>query len=140
MKKWMFVFLIYFVVNFYGFSQIETKDYYSIKECNENFELLIITCDVPDVNIYLNGEYQGKSNLIIENLFPNLYEITVEKKGFKTQNEIIKVKRGYIIEYYFEMEKLDSEAEETKHEDKTEKEFIEKSEDQSNLMTEEIQE
>ena len=65
----------------------------------EGKNALRIECDVPKAEIYLNGIYQGRTNLTIQNVFPGEYELTICKSGFSRVSYLIEVKRNYLLTY-----------------------------------------
>jgi len=100
----MCVFLLCAAV-FYIYPQIETKEYSDIKECEDGKETIVIKSNVRNAVVTLNGEYQGRTTLVIENLFPNYYNIIVSKSGYVSEENLVEVKKGYTIEYYFDLKK-----------------------------------
>lgn len=73
---------------------------------NNSSEIYLRT-DVSNARIYLNGEYQGTSNLVLKGLLPAEYFLTIEKDGYKTQTIIVKVVKNLRREYYFVLEKTE---------------------------------
>lgn len=64
-----------------------------------------IFANVPDVNVYINGTYQGKTNLELFDLTPGFYQLKLEKRGFADIEEVIYVKNRYGQRFWFNINK-----------------------------------
>ncbi len=60
---------------------------------------LIIDCDLKSARVYLNGIYQGKTKLRIDDLLPAEYILEVRKDGYKTQKFYISARSSFIHSY-----------------------------------------
>ncbi len=67
---------------------------------------LYFRANVSEARIYLNGEYQGTTNLLLKGLIPAEYYLKVEKEGYRTQILRIKAVKNTHQDYYFTLEKL----------------------------------
>ncbi len=91
-------------------SQMETKEYSAIKECEQGKEQIVIKSTPEKALVYINNEYQGKTPLVIENLSPNYYNVSLRKKNYSDAVALIEVRPGYVVEYYFEMKEKEEET------------------------------
>lgn len=74
------------------------------KRVDEHETSITIRCNV-DAEIYLNGVYQGRSDLIIKNLIPGSYNLELRKNGFETEYARIFVRHGVSQEFSFRLRK-----------------------------------
>ena len=74
-------------------------------EIKEYRSVLEIFANVPDVNVYLNDNYQGRTNLEIFDLTPGFYQLRLEKRGYENIEEVIYIKNRYGQRFFFEMKK-----------------------------------
>lgn len=78
-----------------------------VKEALDATETCVcIRTDVPGVEVFLNGTSQGKTELVIRDLLPGLYNLDLVKAGYEKLSCVISVKNGYSLEYSFTMEKI----------------------------------
>ena len=102
-----FKILILFFLFFAGgmlFAQ-ETIEPEKIFEIENHSTVLEIAANVPDVNVFLNETYQGRTNLTIYDLTPGFYILRLEKKDCESQEHTIFVKAHYGQRYFFEIKK-----------------------------------
>lgn len=71
---------------------------------NENTEILIRS-NVQNASVFLNGIYQGRTPLTINNLVPGIYDLVLEKEGYTSQYFFLNVYRGQQLTYYIQLEK-----------------------------------
>ena len=64
-----------------------------------------IFANVPDVNVYINGTYQGRTNLELFDLTPGFYQLRLEKRGYAEVEEVIYVKNRYGQRFWFDLKK-----------------------------------
>lgn len=81
---------------------LEPEKLYETEDRKNGLEIF---SNVPDVNVYLNGVYQGKTNLKVFELTSGYYQLALEKPGYFSREEIIYVKPYYGQRYFIEMEK-----------------------------------
>ena len=74
----------------------------SVEESDKNE--IVIRTDVPEVEIYINNTYQGKSDLNIIDLVPGSYILDLKKEGYKSVNTFITVNRNRKYIYFITME------------------------------------
>lgn len=78
-----------------------------IKEKLQGTETCVfIKTDVPAVEVYINGIFQGTTDLEICDVLPGLYNLDLVKSGYEKYSCVISVKSGYSLEYSFIMEKV----------------------------------
>lgn len=79
----------------------------SKKELDDSRESrLIINSNVRNADIYLNGVYKGKTNLILKNLRPGKYKLELKKDFYECDTYTITVKTGYELTYDVQMKEL----------------------------------
>lgn len=83
------------------FNSIKSMEPVFIEE-NSSENSIIIETVQPKCEVYLNGVYQGQTNLKINGLLPGEYIIELKKKGESFGKFYVTVKRGYILTYRFE--------------------------------------
>lgn len=76
------------------------------KEIDEKQSSITIKSNVTGADVYLNGIYQGRTDLVITDLTPGYYQLEIKKRGYETEKVTILVRRGYECEYYIELEKI----------------------------------
>lgn len=74
-------------------------------EDQKNSAALVIECNVPSAQVYLNSVYQGTTKLRINQLLPGEYILQVEKAGFESKRFYVTAKKGYILSYKVELKK-----------------------------------
>lgn len=77
----------------------------TIKE-EKNLSEIIIKTNIPGVKVYINGELKGLTPLSIVNLLPGQYQIKLEKTGYQTESQYIRVSKNTKYSYYFEMTEI----------------------------------
>lgn len=75
-------------------------------QIDEDSTSVSFEADVNDVDVYINGYYQGRTPLIIKDLLPGRYRIELRKRGYEPEFFIIKVRRGYDLHYKVHMQKI----------------------------------
>ena len=97
--------VIFFLIMAAAFSQetVEAERMFEIKGHKSSLEIF---SNVPDVNVYLNGVFQGKTNLKIQDLTSGYYQLYMEKDGYETREEIIYIKPYYGQRFFLEMKKI----------------------------------
>ncbi len=76
-----------------------------INEIEEGTSICIKT-DVFGVDVFLNGIYEGRTDLIIEGLLPGFYHLELRKVGYETEHFVICVRKGYNLDYYVQMRRI----------------------------------
>ena len=76
-----------------------------IQEIKSELSKIYIQTDVSGVKIYLNGVYQGVSNLTISDHKEGYYSLKLVKDGYRTERLRIRVKGGRTQNFYVEMHK-----------------------------------
>lgn len=82
-----------------GFRERMESPYKTKRLENENESEVCIKSDEYNVSVYINGRYQGTTDLVIKNLKPGRYIIDLEKRGFEPERFEIIVKKGMYQEY-----------------------------------------
>ncbi|WP_027728156.1 PEGA domain-containing protein [Treponema sp. C6A8] len=104
-KSYLFLFAIFILSAFCGaaLSAQETVEPERMYEIEGHKTVLEIFANQPDVNVFLNGTYQGRTNLTIYDLTPGFYQLRLEKEGCEGQEHTIFVKAHYGQYYWFEI-------------------------------------
>lgn len=68
---------------------------------------ITITSNVSDAAVFLNGQFEGNTNLTLTNLPEGRYFLRVEKNGYEPKRYRISVKRGQEETYYVELKKYE---------------------------------
>ena len=84
-------------------SIIESLDYISIEESKET--CIVIESNIPKTQIYLNGIFYGKTNLVVKDLLPGQYVLKVQAASYKSQTFFIEVRRNYRLTYRVNLHK-----------------------------------
>lgn len=78
----------------------------------------VFKTNVKNCTIFLNGNYQGRSQLTLANLVEGFYLLRVEKNGYQFQENFVYIEHGKTKTFYIELQpteetqkKLDAEAE-----------------------------
>lgn len=79
---------------------IEPQKMYEVRDAKTEVEIF---ANIPDVNVYLNGTYQGRTNLQVSNLTPGFYMLHLEKSGYEPVDFTIFVKNHYGQRFFIEM-------------------------------------
>lgn len=87
-----------------GYSQESVKPE-KMYEIEGHKTVVEIFASVPDVNVYINGTYQGKTNLELFDLTPGFYQLRLEKRGYAEIEEVIYVKNRYGQRFWFDLKK-----------------------------------
>ncbi|MBQ0050759.1 MAG: PEGA domain-containing protein [Treponema sp.] len=74
-------------------------------EIAEDKTEISIRCNTAKASVYINGEYQGKTELKIKNLREGTYSLKVTKKGHKSEEYEIQVEKGLRQNFYVELKK-----------------------------------
>lgn len=83
----------------------ESLDYERKNFLSEEKTKIIIKSNVPNAEVFLNGNFEGNTNLTINNLSPGRYRLRVEKSGYRPKTYRIDVERGEERSFYVELEK-----------------------------------
>lgn len=75
----------------------ETKSYDGLKS------QLIIKSNLKASDVFLNGEFQGRTKLILNGLQPGRYNLRLRKNGFPEKEFSIEQKSGESHTYYIEI-------------------------------------
>lgn len=75
-------------------------------EIDDESTSVLIEADVHDVDVYINGFYQGRTPIVIKDLLPGRYRVELRKRGYEPEFFIIKVRRGYDLHYKVHMQKI----------------------------------
>lgn len=65
-----------------------------------------IECNVSDAEVFFNGVYAGRTDLVLKDLDPGYYLVEVRKRGYVAESCMIRVRRGYDLHYYIKLEKI----------------------------------
>lgn len=90
-------------------NQIHAKPDFEPKklvQIEETSTSISIETNVPNVEVYLNGVYQGRTDIVIADLLPGYYYLELRKSGYEVETYMIRVRRGYDLHYYFDMQKI----------------------------------
>lgn len=75
-------------------------------ENDSNYAEVFVRTDIPRANIYLNGNYHGRSPLRLTNIVPGYYLLRVEfaedPEVRVVKNYMINLESGRLNEYYIE--------------------------------------
>lgn len=66
---------------------------------------IIIKSNVPNAEVFLNGNFEGNTNLTLNNLTPGRYRLRVEKSGYRPKYYRIDIAKGEERTFYIELEK-----------------------------------
>lgn len=113
--KYRIVFLLLVIIKIFTFSYAtesvsissEASDYleliepYSVEEDLQKSTIIVIESKSKKMDVYLNGVYQGRTQLTISNLLPGEYILELRKENKSTGKVLITVKKGYILTYKF---------------------------------------
>ena len=103
-KAYFFLFAILLLSAFCGnLSAQESVSPERMYEIEGHKTALEIFANVPDVNVFLNGTFQGRTNLTVYDLTPGFYQLRLEKDGLETIEEVIFIKSRYGQRFWFEM-------------------------------------
>ncbi len=64
----------------------------------------IFKTNVKSCKIYLNGNFQGISNLTLTNLIEGFYLMRVEKEGYISQENFVYIERGKEKSFFIELQ------------------------------------
>ena len=67
---------------------------------------IIVKTDIKNADIYLNGNFQGRTDLEVMNLLPGMYVMEVKKNGFRDEIFQIEVKSGIISTFSVNLTEL----------------------------------
>jgi len=67
---------------------------------------ITVRSNVPDAEVYLNGEYQGRTPCTVTDLTPGFYRLTVRKRGFNDRSYRISIAKGQSRTFFAELEKI----------------------------------
>lgn len=100
-KKLLITAVIFFAAGFlFAQESIEPEKIYEIENHNTVLE---IAANLPDVNVFLNETFQGRTNLTIYDLTPGFYQLRLEKQGCEPQEHTVFVKAHYGQRYFIQM-------------------------------------
>lgn len=100
-KKLLITAVIFFAAGFlFAQETIEPEKIYEIENHNTELE---IAANLPDVNVFLNETFQGRTNLTIYDLTPGFYQLRLEKQGCEPQKLTVFVKAHYGQRYFIQM-------------------------------------
>lgn len=100
-KKLLITAVIFFAAGFlFAQESIEPEKIYEIENHNTVLE---IAANLPDVNVFLNETFQGRTNLTIYDLTPGFYQLRLEKQGCECQELTVFVKAHYGQRYFIQM-------------------------------------
>ena len=104
-KRQIFLFLILIFTAFCGavLSAQENLEPERLYEIEGHKSAVEIFANIPDVNVFLNGTYQGRTNLTVYDLTPGFYQLRLEKEGCEGQEHTIFVKAHYGQRFWFEI-------------------------------------
>lgn len=67
---------------------------------------VIIRANVPKADVFVNGVYQGETDLEISNLRQGVYIVEVKKPGYTSERFSVTAKGNYALNYYIRLKKL----------------------------------
>ena len=73
---------------------------------NKDKTSFTIKCNIDNSEVYINGRYQGRTDLTLTNFTSGTYKMEVRKKGYQTAYYSIDVRSGYSLTYEINLEKL----------------------------------
>ncbi|MGI5070327.1 PEGA domain-containing protein [Treponema pectinovorum] len=88
-------------------NEIEILSSENLASINENKTKITIKCNAPSANVYLNGQYEGKTTLVLNNLSEGIYTLRIEKEGWQTKRYRINVKKGQEETFYIELRRYE---------------------------------
>ncbi len=99
-KNLILFFLLFTGARLFAQQTIEPEKMFEIENYNTVLE---ISANQPDVNVFLNEIYQGRTNLKIYDLTPGFYILRLEKNDCEPQEYTIFVKAHYGQRYFIQM-------------------------------------
>lgn len=66
---------------------------------------IFIDSNIRGAEVYINGEYKGRTKLLIKDLVPSNYLIKIIKKGYEEINGVVEVRQGVMLTYIFSLTK-----------------------------------
>lgn len=75
-------------------------------DVNSTKGTLAIQTNVEKVEVYINNVYKGYAPIVLDDLTPGMYLLTLEKKGYEEKTAFINVEAGVETKLYFELERL----------------------------------
>lgn len=107
LKKIIFLFAL--ILNFSQFLTAQEKDVLEpvkIKESLTEITIFEIHTNVTGAEIYMNGVYQGRTNLIVTNYNPGFYFLEIRKEGYKTEKFSVEIKKDYHQTYSVDLKPI----------------------------------
>lgn len=78
----------------------------SVKEINTVTANLEIKTNVRSAEVYINGSYEGRTNLLVTDLRPGFYKVEVRKNGFTSESFEIELRSKYCHTYKIDLKEL----------------------------------
>lgn len=109
-KKLILLLCLMLIVSFFWAQDICDLKPKAIKELKgdreqKNSSALVVECNTPSAQVYLNSIYQGTTKLTVNQLLPGEYILMVVKPGYKTEQYYVTAKKGYSLTYRVELKK-----------------------------------
>ncbi len=74
-------------------------------QIDENNTKITIKCNVPDAEVFINGQFEGNTTLTLNGLPEGRYNLRIEKRGYEPRRYRIQVRRGQEETFYIELRK-----------------------------------
>lgn len=74
-------------------------------QIDEEKTKITIRSNVPDAEVFINGQFEGNTTLILNGLPEGRYNLRVEKRGYEPRRYRIHVRRGEEETFYIELRK-----------------------------------
>jgi len=112
-KKLILLLCIVFISSLIYGQEILNLKPKSVKELKEqkNTASVVVECNVPSAQVYINSVYQGKTKLTIDKLLPGEYILQVVKPGYESEQFYVTAKKGYSLTYRVELKKEEQSSE-----------------------------
>lgn len=90
----------------FDLSKIEVLKPHSMSETVDGTAGIVVETDVINADVYLNGNFQGKTDLEVTNLLPGMYVLEVKKNGYQDKIFQIEVQPGVSATFKIGMTEL----------------------------------
>lgn len=79
----------------------------STKKLEEDYACeLSIQTNVSSAEVYINGHYEGRTNLLVKGLRPSVYSVELRKSGYENEFFDVELRPGYRNTYSVNMQKI----------------------------------
>jgi hypothetical protein len=66
---------------------------------------MTVDADIPKTEVYLDGEFRGRTPLVLDPVYPGILRLTLKKDGFWARQYSIEIKPGETKKVYVELER-----------------------------------